>query len=145
MIWEQSHGSVTLTFSRTIKDIYITLYSVGARSNDSNWYYAAVDYAFSGLPNGIEVFSYGTSPGYDSFFLSNNGNTITGAEFSGVLKLAGNFDSLSFDIFHDEYWHGFNIGAGSLASPSTVPEPTTMLLLGLGLMGLAGIRRKFKK
>lgn len=32
-----------------------------------------------------------------------------------------------------------------LGTTAPVPEPTTILLLGLGLMGLAGVRRKFKK
>jgi hypothetical protein len=34
---------------------------------------------------------------------------------------------------------------GGVTSPVNVPEPTTLLLLGLGLVGVVGLRRKLKK
>jgi hypothetical protein len=40
-------------------------------------------------------------------------------------------------------WNGFP--ETLIVDIASVPEPATMLLLGLGLIGLAGVRRKFKK
>ncbi|OGP50033.1 MAG: hypothetical protein A2Y79_01440 [Deltaproteobacteria bacterium RBG_13_43_22] len=40
------------------------------------------------------------------------------------------------DIFSWEYRDNYN--------PIQTPEPTTMLLFGLGLLGLVGVRRKLK-
>ena len=46
-----------------------------------------------------------------------------------------------------EGWAGVDVATLTVTgtSATSVPEPTTMLLLGLGLIGVAEIRRKFKK
>ena len=67
-----------------------------------------------------------------------NGDILAGNELHGVIQFAGTISQITWSSTA-ENWHGFTVGMAQ------VPEPATMLLLGLGLIGLAGVRRKLHR
>ncbi|MGA2331551.1 MAG: PEP-CTERM sorting domain-containing protein [Syntrophales bacterium] len=84
----------------------------------------------------------GTPPGGVEDFKAEYG-------FAAVVPINYAFESdhvYSMDLFawSNANWDGTTVSFG-FPDLVTAPEPTTMLLLGLGLVGLAGLRRKFKQ
>jgi len=75
-------------------------------------------------------------------FIPDTGNLSTTLDLSGF---SGQSIRISFDFFIPESVTGPAFFQLDNVSLNAVPEPTTLLLLGAGLVGLVGLRRKLKK
>jgi hypothetical protein len=65
----------------------------------------------------------------------------------GTIQFTGAFDTLTWRSLNNEFWNGFTVGVQGTADEvfppgPSVPEPSSLVLLGTGLMGLILHRRR---
>lgn len=93
----------------------------------------------------------GISPKESLMFYGNSEIGLLGGDFEGYNVTGVSFTINKFDViqYNDGILHDYVDFSGTLnvtiKNSAPVPEPTSILLLGLGFMGLVGFRRKFQK
>jgi hypothetical protein len=119
----------TITFSSPVTDPLIAFWSVGTPNIPGTYSYNFTD-PFS-------IIACGASSELGGQCITTAGNNVYGFEGNGVIEFAGTYSSISFTNPVYENWSAITVG-------SETPEPSSILLLGTGLAGLAGaLRRKF--
>jgi hypothetical protein len=125
----------TFTFSTAVTGLIFSEVSMGQPGIGTTYTF---DQPFTVLSCGPNS-TYGggcfdQAVGTTSFVLSGN-------ESDGTIEFLGPITTLSFTTSNPEHWNGFDIGLLP-QSTSPTPEPSSLILLGTGLLSAAGVLRK---
>lgn len=119
---------------------------LSGQNNNSNPFMPADLYGIkwdtTGDPTVFDVeFTTAKDPVWGNFYAKDGQEDIGGGNKIDVAAWNVGFTTLPIDITEDfTNW----IARPNGGTPNPIPEPTTMLLFGIGLAGLAGAKRKLK-